>query len=510
MLLTAAIILAFWMDAIVSPWAAFRSMAVGVLGAAMLTALVSLAVRNRHLGGLAVSAFIVVLYLKHLVRLISDVGPRMPPLVLALWGLVMIVAAVLFVRIVLRAASRLDWPSTTSLLNRVALILLVASVGAGLINGKLVRGASDLQQGGGLDATGGTVDESALPPDIYAVMIDGYPRTDVLDFAFDYDNTAFIDALEERGFVVASASHSDYLWTHLSLTSVLNMAYVEDIGVIQEIINGERPLHPGLFDAVNHNLVFDVARQHGYQVVSIGAGFEQLTPRKADVYLDDGQLNEFELQLLNSTYLGQIVSFVAPTFASGQHAERIRSTLRYLGDAAAAPHSQSRLVFAHVPTPHQPTVFRRDGSTIPVPINDQFYLDSPLEKGMPEDRFIAEYRDHLSYLNELILASLDEVLASSDTPPVVVFFSDHGSASQVDWTATQPEDADPKRLAERTGSFLAALTPGKTDVFPDDPSPASLFRYLYDAYFGTTYRRAVPPPGGGQIEPIDPSIFADP
>ena len=129
---------------------------------------------------------------------------------------------------------------------------------------------------------------------------------------------------------------------------------------------------------------------------------------------------------------------------------------------------------------------------------------------MSSDQFNAEYRDHLSYLNELILTSLDEVLAGSDTPPVVVFFSDHGSASAVDWTATQPEDADPKRLAERTGSFLAAVTPGKTDVFPDDPSPASLFRYLYDAYFATSYGRAVPPNGGGQIEPIDPSIFADP
>ena len=163
-----------------------------------------------------------------------------------------------------------------------------------------------------------------------------------------------------------------------------------------------------------------------------------------------------------------------------------------------------------MPTPHQPTVFRRDGSVIPVPINDQFYLDSPLQKGMPQDRFIAEYRDHLTYLNQLILASLDEVLARSDTPPVIVLFSDHGSASAVNWVATQPVDADPKRLAERTGSFLAALTPGKTGVFPDDPSPASLFRYVFDAYFGTSYGRAVPPPAGGQIDPIDPSVLTDP
>jgi hypothetical protein len=508
--LTAVIVVGFWMDAIVSPYAAFRGLVIALVGAALFTAMMSLILRSRHAGGLAVSALIAVLYSKHLVRLIVDLGPQMPPPVLVLWLLAMLAGAGLVARIVIRASRRLDWLSATSLMNRIALILLVASIATGLLNGKLARGASDLQQGGGLESTSPQVAENELEPDIYVVMLDGYPREDVLDFAFGYDNKPFVRALEQRGFAVAGRSHSDYLWTHLSLTSLFHMAFVEDIPVIQEIAAGMRPIHPGLFDAVNNNPVFDVAHSHSYQVVAIGGGFEQLTPRKADVYLDRGEMNDYELGLLNSTYLGQVLSFFAPTLASGQHADRIRSTLRYLGEVARAPHSQPRLVFAHVPTPHQPTVFRSDGETIPVPIDNGFYADSPVEKGVPIYRFIAQYRDHLGYLNGLILESLDEVLAESDRPPVIVFFSDHGSASRVNWATTRPADADPKRLAERTGSFLAALTPGKTDVFPDDPSPASIFRYLFDSYFGTSYGRAVPPPNGGQVPPVDPSVLQNP
>jgi hypothetical protein len=88
-----------------------------------------------------------------------------------------------------------------------------------------------------------------------------------------------------------------------------------------------------------------------------------------------------------------------------------------------------------------------------------------------------------------------------------VFWADHGSASRVDWLYTEPDDAEPARLLERTGTFFAALTPGREGVFPADPSPASLLRYLFDAYLGTNLGPAVPPPGGGQVAPVDPSVL---
>jgi len=504
-LLVVVVVLAFWMDAVVSPYAALRSLLIAMVAAALAATLASLALRNSHAGGLVVTALIGLLYTKHVVRLVTDLSPRMPPAVLVIWLLAMALAVVLVVRIALRSAGTMEWPGTTWFLNRLALILFVATIGAGMLNGKLLGAVDNLEQGGELVPPARTTEDPR--PDIYVLLVDGYPRADVLDYAFDYDNSAFVGELQRRGFEVAEESHSDYLWTHVSLTSLLHMAYIEQIEALDAVVEGKEPLYPALTDAVNHNPVFDVAHAEGYEVASISGGFEQLAVRQADVFLDGGQLNEFELKLLNSTYLGQVVSFLAPTLASGQHADRIRTTLQMLAEVARAPRSAPRLVFAHVPTPHQPTVFRGDGGTIPVPIDDAFYLDSPLEKGVPVDRFIAEYRDHLTYLNGLLMESIDGVLEASTTPPIVVLVADHGSASRVDWTVTQASDAEPAELLERTGTLFAALTPERRAVFPADITPANVFRYLFDAYFGTAYGRALPPPGGGQVAPVDASVL---
>ncbi len=68
---------------------------------------------------------------------------------------------------------------------------------------------------------------------------------------------------------------------------------------------------------------------------------------------------------------------------------------------------------------------------------------------------------------------------------------------------------DPALLLERTGILFATLTPGREEVYPDDPSPIDLFRGLFDAYFGTDHGRAVPPDPGGQIPPVDASVLDD-
>jgi hypothetical protein len=68
---------------------------------------------------------------------------------------------------------------------------------------------------------------------------------------------------------------------------------------------------------------------------------------------------------------------------------------------------------------------------------------------------------------------------------------------------------DPTILLERTGTLFAALTPGHVGLYPDDISPTDMLRLLFDAYFGTDYGRALPPTDGGQIPPVDASVFGD-
>lgn len=503
-LFATTIVVTAWLDAAVSPFAAFRTLAVAVLLALVLTGVIGLVLRSLTLGGMAASAVIGLMWSRQLIATLTELGGRMGWLAIAWIGLIGL-ALVLGARAVLRATGSLDRDRLTSILDRAAILLLVVSLGLGLLRGRMSEVPHDLAQGVPLEAAPARSETSDVP-DMYVILLDGYPRADVLQFAFDLDNSDFTDALAQRGFTVATASHSDYLWTHVSVPSALNLAYVEQIPAMADVIEGRAPRQPTLRTTIADNVAFEVARQHGLTTVAVASGFEEVAPRRADVYIDGGELNEFEVSLLSSTFAGDVLSLVAPDFASGQQRSRIRFNLGVLGDVAAV-NLGPRLVWVHVPAPHQPTVFGAGGSAVPVPITPHFFADSPLERGENPGEFIARYRAQLPVLNELVLSAVDSILERSAEPPVIVLFSDHGSASAVDWNATQPNQADPARLAERTGNFFAALTPSRTDIFPNDISPVDIFRLLYDAYLGTNYGRAVPPEDGGQVAPIDPSVL---
>lgn len=507
-LFAATIVVTLWLDAAVSPYAALRSLVVAVALAVALTLIAGAISRSIRVGAIVATAIIGVVWSKQLIVAVGDLAGRMGMLAVV-WGVLVVVAAILGIRLWHRSGMAVDRVGLTAFLNRASLMLIVAALAVGIVGGRTGSFLADLDQGVGLTSWPASRQAAGDAPDIYVILLDGYPRADVLEYAFDVDNSPFVDGLAQRGFRVATASHSDYLWTHLSVPSALNLAYVEQIPAMEAVAEGRAPRQPTLRRTIASNVAFDVAREHGYVTVGIGSGFEQVAPRLADVYVDGGELNEFEVSLLTSTFAADLINVVAPDVASGQQGARIRGNLAVLPAIASIRDRGPVLVFAHVPAPHQPTVFSSDGRTLRVPMSPTFYADSPDERGEDPAEFRSRYRDQVSYLNSLVLAAVDGIIDKADQPPVIVLFSDHGSASAVDWNAVEAADADPARLLERTGTLFAALTPGRTDLFPDDISPVDLFRLLFDGYLGTQYGRATPPAGGGQVPPIDASVLSE-
>lgn len=504
-LFAVVVVLTAWLDAAVSPYAAMRSLVVAMVCAVIVTGIAGVLLRSAALGAIATSVMIGLLWSRQLIEGTIAAAGRMGWFALV-WVILLSVTIILVARAWRRASTRVTRAGATSVLNRAGVILLVVTLGLGVARGRLAAVGQDLGQGVPLESVRASEAEGR---DLYVILLDGYPRADVLEYAFNIDNTPFLDALAARGFEVAGASHSDYLWTHVSVPSALNLAYVEDVPGMLDVSEGRAPRQPTLRMTVADNVAFDVAHEHGYTTVAVGSGFEEVAPRLADVYVDGGQLNEFEITLLTSTFAGDLLNVVAPDFASSQQRDRISHNLDVLGDIAAADFGP-KLVFAHVPAPHQPSVFGEDGAPVTVPLSHSFFADSPGERGEDPDSFIQRYRAELPYLNERILQAVDAIVGASSERPAIVLFADHGSASAVDWNATRPEEADPARLLERTGTLFAAMTPGEEDVFPDDITPVDLFRLLFDAYLGTDYGRVVPPKDGGQVPPVDPSTLGPP
>ena len=486
------IVLDYWVDTAVSPYAAVRSVLIGVLVGIGILLVAWVLVREPAKAGVLATGVIALLYAKFLTVLVIDIGERAPVLI-AVWLVALVAAAALALRLLRRRTGAWSYPRFNVVLNYAAIIYLVTTLVLAVLGGRVATAIRDLDQGVPLvQAASVPVNGSAAEgsPDIYVILLDGYPRADVLEEGFGFDNRPFVSRLEERGFTIADASTSADIWTQQSLTSMLHMEPVDEIETLRAVLDGRIPKDPALRNLVNDNPTFDVARSAGYQVIAVGYEFEQVALRQADVYIEPDSMNEFELNLLVSTFLGDVVAALAPDFASSQHRAWIDfqvGALARIAEDREGP--RPRLVFGHIPAPHQPAVFGADGEPRTVAMDRHFFADSPAERGEPPEEFAEAYRDQLVYLNALYLEMVDAILAKSAEPPVIVLWGDHGSASEVDWNDTLPEDADPAALRERTSTLFAAHTPDGAALFPNDIQPVDIMRLVADAYMGTDLGR---------------------
>jgi len=337
------------------------------------------------------------------------------------------------------------------------------------------QAARDLGQGRGCVCPPSAAGTEGEHPDVFVLLLDGYARADSLDRLFAYDNEPFLRALEERGFDVAEEAEADYLWTHSTLASMLNMRLVEDIPALQPVLADQVAQYPTVREVINDNVVFRAFRDLGYDVLVTASGYERTAIRRADAFLDGGQMNEFEYGLLRTTLVGEALRLVAPDFAAQQHRERILGEFRHLEELAAAESARPMLALVHVPAPHLPAVFDATGNPRHVPMSSSFYADSAKERGEPTDEVAVAYREQLAYLNTQVIRSLDH-LVRSRPDAVVIVMSDHGPAVHVDW-----DEPDRDALVDRTRILFAARTPGFDGVFGDDHGLVSTFSDLLAA-----------------------------
>jgi hypothetical protein len=391
---------------------------------------------------------------------------------LALLLVALIAAAFVLVRRIRPTSQAVRRP--TSLLNTLSAILLVTTVVTAAANGSL--GRVDLRQGAPVSALDEGVPGADAPPDIYIVLLDGYPRHDTLARLFDDDNRDFLDGLEGMGFDVAELARSNYMYTGPTLASMHHMQYVHDITDLGEV---NVPFGVSLRAAINDNPVWTTLRERGYDVVAVKPPWEHEAMRSADVFCGES-VNDFELFLVRTTLAGAALQAVNPTLDADQHRASVEEALDCFDQLTAAT-SSPKLVFVHVGGPHLPIAFDESGA----PADPDLFGHTRQDVDVSDEAFASGYVAQLQYLNTRVLASLDELVARPDQP-VVLVMSDHGSESRLNWA-----DASESDLAERLSILFAARTPGHESLFPCDMTPISIFPTLLSTYFGDDI--AVPP-----------------
>ena len=331
-------------------------------------------------------------------------------------------------------------------------------------------------------------DATAERPDIYYIILDSYGRDGGLG---QFDNSEFLQELDRRGFYVASKSTSNYTSTIRAISSLLNMAYLEDLGERTPATDQD------LVDATRRNALVSILRSFGYTYVHLASGFE-LTDQApdADIFVtfapagviasdrgiepgtahyaytasgDSLPGGRFLHELILTTALRPIAS---QRFAPGDDepygwwaAPRTLQMFNFL--SAPLNVTGPKFVFAHIVKPHPPATFDRHGNRVDG-VAESYAFGDDHDPSVPN-----AYIGQLIYINALVLSMIDDILRNADHEPIIVIASDHGSGGYADpapgfWNAT-----------------LAAfhLPNGGNDGMYPSISSVNHFRYILDFYF---------------------------
>jgi hypothetical protein len=321
-------------------------------------------------------------------------------------------------------------------------------------------------------------------PDIYYIIVDGYGRSDLLRDGYDVDISGFLQELESLGFQVAADSRSNYSFTLLSLTSSLNMDYLDDLGI---------PLQPGtpianvsqtLVPVLNHNALRRVLEQQGYRTVAFASGFSWTEFWNADEYRRPSfqGISPFETLIIRTSLLGMVEDFAStlgapyPYAGYQAHRRRIEYALDELPVAAREP--GPKFVFVHLLMPHPPFVFYRDGQ--PYPERHAYSIGDATQYTASVNEYVAGYREAVLFLNRRLVPVLRSVIEDSDKPPVIVLQGDHGPGARLEWD--RPTD---RAISERMAILNAYYFPqGLRGSLPTSITPVNSFRLVLGRVLG--------------------------
>jgi hypothetical protein len=306
----------------------------------------------------------------------------------------------------------------------------------------------------------------ATGPNIYIVLLDGYPRRDTLMNDMGIDNGPFEAALAARGFDVYDNSHTDRRYTDLTLLNLLT-------GTTEGVPVDTAPASEVQFQVRRALSLAKLPRQAqaaGYEwdIIDSPAGHVTF---QAGNHIQHGGVNTFEDNMLAESAFAPIVKTFFPyllTDSLRAHFEESVASLESLVDP-----TKHRLVLAHLFQPHLPFLYTANGDPVPVPAywpKANLFAAQIETMGMSLADYSAAAKGELAALNAKVLAMVDRIVAK-DPGAVVVLFSDHGSRYSLDL-----------RLSEWYHDFLAARTPGHPLLFADDPKPTAILRTLLPIY----------------------------
>jgi hypothetical protein len=320
-----------------------------------------------------------------------------------------------------------------------------------------------------------TTKDATELPDIYYIILDGYGRQDTLMEYMNFDNSQFIDYLESRGFYVADQSQANYDHTTYSISSSLNMNYIEPIS---------RPVNIYAYKelAISENRARMFLSELGYRFVTFYTPFSYTDVTDSDHYFPLKNFTRAHTQRLAELLLpGSLAAIPLEAniiFPSGRYRdyqEFLQSSLQQVTEISRE--EGPNFVFFHVLVPHYPYIFDQNGSITP----DRPYLLFRDYRGSVQER-VALYRGQAMYISLQMETMIDMILISSTVPPIIIIQGDHGPGFDFDSNNTTI------CLRDRISILNAYYLPGlASNPIYNTITPVNTFRVIFNQYFGADF-----------------------
>lgn len=318
---------------------------------------------------------------------------------------------------------------------------------------------------------------TATKRDVYYILLDAYSRQDLLKEKFDLDTSDFINELENLGFYIPKCTQGNYFTTYSSMSSTLNMNYLDALGVDATTAN------PTIYaPLIQNSEAFRIFRELGYQTVTFKGVHPTLDIEDSTYQFDLYEANtligspssiNFQYLFLKTTILLPALEYLetlptldlSPSLARWLPVDKSKDSREYrqyeqsvfaLETLESLPNLPGKkFVYAHLLITHQPFVFFPDGR---------------FHEALPQDH--SAYRDQVIFANKRLLEIVKVLLEKSDVEPIIILQSDHSYL-------------DGKDRVKILNAYY--LPNGGNQYLYESITPVNTFRVIFNTYFGGDY-----------------------
>lgn len=310
-------------------------------------------------------------------------------------------------------------------------------------------------------------DETKPPanlPDIYYIILDAYANEETLNSFYEFDNSEFLSGLEAKGFYIAEDSRSNYALTSLSLSSSLNLSYVNEISQLEKE-NSDSIAIP--LQIIENNYAMQFLKAEGYQLIFLGSGYGiSQSSGYADIDVKCGYVDETVGRFIATSLLRA----PADRFRLVEQDDRRRRLCMFDKLTSMPNMAGPKFIFAHIPSPHWPFLFDAEGNPVSL-------------ENLGHEQLKTGYLEQLIYLNGRVDQIVDAILQNSKQEPIIIIQSDHGPAFEVGM-----ENPSQALYQERMRILNAYYLPedAQTNLYASI-TPVNSFRILFNYLFATAY-----------------------